>query len=348
MTLPEQTPQEKPKGRKHHLWLIIPWAAFLIAAVAVGAGWFTLRGQTAKRMDAAAEQARDAGWQVEWNSRKISGFPFRVEVVLDGVRVSEPSGWGMSAPQLRAEAYAYALGRWVAYAPEGATLMRPGAAPLTVRAKALRAGIESLNQTPPHVTLQGEALTFTAPAGATPPAFSSAAKLGIFMRPGPDDQGGLLFQLDNAVAEPSRWLGRVAQGRPVTARFDGVFSKAASLKGADWAGMVRAWTDAGGRVTLRNAELSTGDAALKATTGALSAGSDGRLRGNLDAELRQGPRAIAALAQSNGVSPEAAAAAAAVAQARQGGAPLARAAITFEAGQTTLGPVALGPAPRVF
>jgi hypothetical protein len=45
---------------------------------------------------------------------------------------------------------------------------------------------------------------------------------------------------------------------------------------------------------------------------------------------------------------ESAAAAAAVATAREGPGDVARATLNFEAGRTTLGPVALAPAPRIY
>lgn len=342
MTLPDQTPP-----RKHRRWLLIaPWIVFVLVAVAWSGFWIYLRGQTITRLEAAAEQARSAGWSVQWGEPSVVGYPFRINVTLNDVTISEPSGWGLATPQLKAETYAYRLGHWVAYTPDGVTLRRPGALPLQIRAKALRASLTGLDQTPPRLSVEGDTLTFTGAAGGAPPVFNSAAKLQLHLRPGPDDQGAVLFRLDNATADPSRWLGRVAQGRPVTAVFDGVLSKAGSLNGADWAGMVRSWSGAGGVLTLRNAQLTAGEAALTATAGTLTAGFDGRLRGDVQAELRQAPAALAVLGP--GVSAEAAAAAAAVAAARQGDAPLARAAINFEAGQVTLGPVALGPAPRVF
>jgi hypothetical protein len=344
MTLPDQTPP-----RKHRRWfLYAPWILFLIAAVGWSGFWFVLRGQTLSRLEAAAEQARTAGWQADWESVAISGFPFRLNVTLNGLNVSDPSGWGLSTPQLKAETFAYRLGHWVAYTPDGLTYRRPGAAPMQVRAKVLRGSLNNLDRTPPSLSVEGEGLTFTTASGALPPAFSAATKLQLHLRPGPDDQGAVLFRLDNATAEQSRWLGRVAQGRPVTVVLDGLLSKAGSLTGPNWARMVQNWSNAGGALSLRTAQLSAGDAALNATSGKLGVGFDGRLRGDLQAELRQAPRALAALAESQGVSAEAAAAAAVVAEARQAGAPLARAAINFEAGQTTLGPVALGPAPRIF
>ena len=48
------------------------------------------------------------------------------------------------------------------------------------------------------------------------------------------------------------------------------------------------------------------------------------------------------------IAEDAAQAASIVAQARAVGDDLARATLTFQAGQTTLGPVAVGPAPRVY
>jgi len=344
MTLPDQTPPRKPR----RWFLYAPWILSLIVVLGWSGYWVVLRSQLVSRMDAAAEQARAAGWQAEWQSRQISGFPFRLNVTLNGVNVAEPSGWGIAAGQLRAETYAYRPGHWVAYTPDGVTIRRPGAMPLQVRAKTLRASLNNLNRTPPGLSVEGEGLSFSTPAGAQPPVFSAADKMQVHLRPGPDDQGAVLFRLDSAAAEQGRWLGRVAQGRPVTVVFDGLLSRADSLQGPDWASMVRNWSSAGGSLNLRTAQLSAGDAALNATSGKLGVGFDGRLRGDLQAELREAPMALAALAENQGVSAEAAAAAAAVAQARQGGAPLARAAINFEAGQMTLGPVALGPAPRIF
>ncbi len=54
------------------------------------------------------------------------------------------------------------------------------------------------------------------------------------------------------------------------------------------------------------------------------------------------------MAEQGTIAPETAVAASAVAMARQGQDDMARATLTFQAGRTTLGPVAIGPAPKVF
>ena len=138
MTLPDQAPP-----RKHNRWFLYAvWIAFALLLVGWSGWWLVLRSQGLAQLETAAAQARDAGWRVEWQDRHLTGYPFRLELVLDGLTLSDPSGWGIEAPQLRAEAYAYAPGRGVAYVPTGVTLLRPGKAPLAIAAKSLRAGID--------------------------------------------------------------------------------------------------------------------------------------------------------------------------------------------------------------
>ena len=82
--------------------------------------------------------------------------------------------------------------------------------------------------------------------------------------------------------------------------------------------------------------------------GILSVGSDGRVAGTLDLSLRQSPRALIAMGEMGAIPQDQAQIAAAVALARQGLGDTAQATVTFEAGRTTLGPVAVGAAPQVY
>jgi hypothetical protein len=142
-------------------------------------------------------------------------------------------------------------------------------------------------------------------------------------------------------------LGRIAGDKPITIRWNSTLSKMSAFDGADWPSAVRRWSDGGGAMTVRQAELTAGEALVQTKAGTLSVGRDGRLRGALDVTLRQAPRALGEMAATGVVPYPAADAASVVAGARQQG-ETARAAIRFEAGQTTLGPVALGPAPKVY
>ena len=101
-------------------------------------------------------------------------------------------------------------------------------------------------------------------------------------------------------------------------------------------------------MNVREAGLTAGDALIGAKAGALSVSSDGRLSGALEVTLRQAPRALSVMGDTGVIPQPNAEAARAVAQARQGAGETATATITFQAGQTTLGPVAIGPAPKVY
>jgi hypothetical protein len=98
---------------------------------------------------------------------------------------------------------------------------------------------------------------------------------------------------------------------------------------------------------VRDGKLTAGDALIETHASTLGVGRDGRLRGVLAVNLRQAPRTLAAMTDMGLIPASAADSAGAVARARQEG-DTARATLNFEAGQTTLGPVALGPAPKIY
>src|SRR5690606_31929198 len=119
------------------------------------------------------------------------------------------------------------------------------------------------------------------------------------------------------------------------------------FKGASWADAVHNWSAAGGSATVSQAGITAGPAVLGVQSGQLSVDPDGRLRGDLKTSLKRAPQALAAMGAQGVIPPETAAIAGAVATARQEG-DVASAAITFQAGQTTLGPVAIAPAPKIY
>lgn len=343
MSLPDPTPARKPR----RLGLYAPFALLLAAAAAWAAFWLWSRGEAQSQMDRAVGDLARAGYQISWDRREIGGFPFRMDVTLTGARLREPSGWGLQAPLLEAEAYAYAPGHWMFATPQGLTFVRPQAGPVAVSGKALRASLTDLDRRPPAFDIQGENLVFKPPPEAEPFALTAADLVEFHLRAGPDDQGGVFLQVTNGKARLSGLLGRIAGDKPVTLTWNSTLSKMSAFTGADWADAVRRWTDAGGLMTVRDGALAAGDVLFETKGGTLSAGRDGRLRGALPVSLRQAPRALGAMAATGALPQNTAEAATAVANARRQG-DNAQATIDFEAGRATLGPVALGPAPKVY
>ncbi|WP_395670600.1 DUF2125 domain-containing protein [Phenylobacterium sp.] len=344
MSVHDQPPPRK--YRRLGLWL--PFAAAFVLALAWSGLWVWARGEAERQLDASVASLKQAGYDVSWKAQRIGGYPFRLNVALTEARVREPSGWGLDAPLLEAQAQMHAPGHWMLATPQGLTFVRPIGGPVALKGEVIRASLKDLDKRPPSFSFQGSNLTFQPAAGAQPFALTAAKLVEFHLRPGPDDEGGVFVRVDEGRARLTGLFGQIAGDKPVSIVWNSTLSKMSAFKGADWATAVRAWTDAGGAMTVRQAGVTAGEAVLGSNSGTLSVGADGRLRGVLDVTLRQAPMALGAMGQSGVIRPEAAEAAAAVAAARQGAGEAARATLNFQAGQTTLGPVAVGPAPRIY
>lgn len=344
MSLPDPSPARKP--RRLGLWL--PFAALGLLIAGWSGAWIWARDQVARRMDAAVAAWDQAGYRVTWKDRQIGGYPFRMDVTLTDVSAREPSGWGLETPRLEGEAYMHALTHWMIAAPVGLSFVRPVGGPVAVSGQLLHASLTHLSARPPSFSFEGVKLAFSPQPGAQPFALASAERVEFHLRAGPDDEGGVFTHLDGGRAAASGLFARVAGPKPVSMVWNATLSKISAFQGRDWADAVRRWSAAGGRMTVREAGVTAGDAVAGARGGTLGVGADGRLSGALDITVRQGSRALDALSAEGVVDPTAAQSATAVVQARQGTGDAAQATLDFQAGRITLGPVALGPAPKVY
>ncbi|MGZ6039036.1 MAG: DUF2125 domain-containing protein [Phenylobacterium sp.] len=342
-SLPDPTAPRKYR----RLGLILPFAALALLIVGWSVAWFWANGETARRMDVAVEAWKQAGYQIAWKDRAIGGYPFRMDVTLTDVTARGPGGWGLETPHLEGEAYMLSITHWLIAAPVGLTFVRPLGGPVDVKGRLIRASLTHLQLRPPSFSFEGVKLTFAAAPGAQPFGLASADRVEFHLRAGPDDEGGVFASLAGGKAH-SGLLARIAADKPIAMTWNSTLSKMSAFSGPTWLDAVRHWTAGGGRMTVRNAGITAGDASLGVTSGTLGAASDGRLSGVLQVILRQAPRGLAALAAEGIVDAGAAESAGTVVQARQGAGDAAQAAIDFQAGRTTLGPVALGAAPKVF
>jgi hypothetical protein len=346
MSLPDPTPPRKLS----RLGLYGPIVALVLLVAGFSAAWFWARGEAETRMDAGVAQLKRAGYEISWKDRKISGYPFRLNITLTEANARHSSGWALEAPVVEAQAFMHAPTSWVIAAPEGLTFVRPAAGPVRVTGKLIRASLTRLTATPPNLSFEGVNLVFQPTAGAQPFALSSAERVEFHLRRAPSEVGaeaGVWLMVKNGKAQLSGLLGRVAGEKPVSIEWDGRISAIDAFRGADWPNAVRNWTTAGGRMSVKRGGLTAGDALVGVNSGNLGVGSDGRLTGVLDVSLRQAPRALGVMGASGALPLDRAVAATAVAEARTSG-DLARATLNFEAGQTTLGPVALAPSPKVY
>lgn len=346
MSVPDPSAPRKPS----RLRLYLAVGLFLALVVGWSAVWIWARGEARVRMDAGVEALRRAGYEVSWKDRAIGGYPFRLNITLSDAHIRDRSGWALETPVLEGQAFMHAPTTWILAAPQGLTFTRPVGGPVRVRGKLIRASLSHFQNVPPNISFEGVDLAFEPAAGANPFSLQAAQRVQFHLREAPaevGDEAGVWLSVENGKARLSGLLGRVAGDKPISIEWDGRLSKASALRGNDWPSAVRAWAQAGGRMSVKRGGLTAGDALIGVNSGTLGVGADGRATGVLDVSLRQAPRALATLGDTGTIPADRAQAAAAVAEARQDG-DLARATLNFEAGQTTLGPVAIAPAPKVY
>jgi hypothetical protein len=279
------------KRRWIGLWL--PWAAAGLLVVAWSLIWLWLRGETERGIEAAATGLRAHGGQAAWSSLTLGGYPFRLDVEAANLRLAEPSGWSVSLPSLRAEAYAFAPTRWILATDQGLTFTRPGEGPVRIASPLMRASINGWDQHPPRISFVGDDLTFAAvPGGAFPLAGAKAVQ--VYTRAGPDDQGALFVEVDGGAAAPGTDLARLAGAGPVRLTLDAILSHASAFAVSDWRSAVVGWTRAGGQLSVRRLAFAAGGASLEAQTGSVTVDNDARLVGEIDATLTAQNRSVPA------------------------------------------------------
>ena len=334
--------------------LVIP---FLIVGVLLAAWtgwWFWLAGEVETRLAAQTENLREAGWQVSHEPVSVSGWPFRTRVAFPAANVVAPSGHGVAAPELVAEANAWNPGRWMVIAPDGLVLTRAGKGQVAVEGDALRLSVSHLTDRFPDLRIELVRPTFTPVAGAEPFPLASAERVELYTRPhltdgeAATDEMDFLFRLSEARGRPGGPVeGATQQGR-LSAEVEATIEQASRLRGVDSAGVFSNWTAAGGRFTAVKGRLQAGESRARISSDALWAREDGRLEGRLALTAERPGEAIAGLAGSrSGAVNRAGAAGAAAATRVQGDRPIDL-VLLFRDGRTWLGPFALAPAPKLF
>jgi len=211
-------------------------------------------------------------------------------------------------------------------------LQRPRGGPLAIEGKALRASLADLDDHTPRVAIEGADLTFTPVGGGAAFPIRSLKRLNLHLRPGPDDQGAVLFRADEARAELPGMLGPLARDRPVTSNIELIFSQMSAMNGRGWDDMARAWSASGGEMTVQAASLETGGGVLAAHGGPLRIDPDGRVSGDLTLDLERAGEALSNM--TGGLLPP--------------GAGFGGASLRLDDGRTHLGPFDIAPAPKAY
>jgi hypothetical protein len=341
--MPNYASPRKPR----RLGLVAPFILLGLAVAAWSGWWIYLRGEVVNRMDAAAAQMKAQGYTFTWARRSVGGYPFRISITLEQAEIAEPSGYGFSAPVLEIESAAYTINPIGLAAPQGAVIRRPGNKAFAVKGRILRASVSHLERTPPRIAVQGVDLEFGALKGAKPLPFSGMKIFEARVTPADGDKAEVFVRLDQATPANNAFLERVAGGKPVIIGFEGTVNGASFLRGRGWREVLGAWSAAKGSLAVRQGGLMAGEGVLSLQPSTLAVDADGYLAGDLSLSLSKAPQGVMALGAVGVLPEETAAVASGLTGVQLPGKPL-EATLGFHDGQTWLGPLPLGPAPRVY
>jgi hypothetical protein len=343
--------------RRSRLGLFAPFILVLVVLAIWSVWWFYLAGQVRARLDVQAQGLRDAGWTVEYKPAGVGGWPFRTRLETTDVRIAAPSGHALSSARLVAQANSWQPDKWVLVASEGLTLTRAAKGDVKITGPVIRASIHGLTQRWPNLAVELTEPVFVAQPGAEAFPISAAKKVEFYLRPhiGPATQAGIendvdvLFRLIEARGRTGGPVEGLTQSGVLTTQIEAVIEHADRLNGPDAAGVMSAWSRAGGRFSRVRGEIRAGQSGATLSSDLLFARADGRLEGQLALKAEKPLPAIAGLARSGGGGVnQVGAAGAAAATAVTGGQGNVDLTLVFKDGRTWLGPFALAPAPKLF
>ena len=334
--------------------LAVPFIIVGLLLAAWTGWWFWLTDQVETRLAAQVEVLRQDGWTITHAPVTTTGWPFRTRVSMPQADILAPSGHGVAAPELVAEASSWNPDHWVVVIPDGLTLTRADKGRIAIAGDGLRFSISHLRDRFPDLRAELIRPTFTPLEGAEPFPIVSAERIQLETRPNltdgtaATDELDVLFRLIDARGRPGGPVEGATRQGMLSADVEGTIVGASRLQGMDAAGVFAAWTGAGGRFTAIRGRLKAGDSTALISSVSLSARADGRLQGSLALTAEQPMAAIAGLARSqSGAVNRMGAAGAAAATAGSGARPVDL-VVQFRDGRTWLGPFALAPAPRLF
>ena len=282
------------------------WVPFLLAGLLVAgwsAGWVSAARQVETRLERGVTELRASGTEVAWSSKRLSGYPFRLNLALSDLRVAS-GGWVLSTPDLEAQAFLHAPRNWLVATPAGLVVTRPEGGGLEVRGRRILASFALAAGGIPRVSIEGLGLTFRPSPSAQPFALSGAERLELHLRPGPNDQAAVFLRLEGGAPEPGRLFADLGGGASVSGQVDAIADRASMLAQPN---PLQAWSAAGGRLELRQAGLTTGQTRLSVASPGLVASPDGQLTGPLTLRTSGPPEVLRVLLRHGVISPDGAA-----------------------------------------
>lgn len=278
-------PPHPPAPYRGRWRIFLPTALLGLAAALWSGFWFVAAHKADEAVGVWLKREAARGRVYDCGERSAGGYPFRIEIDCRNVTVKIPGDGGdivASAPRFVALAQVYDPKRLIGEltGPVSIASADGGKADLTFAAAQSSARIDDRR-------FERGSLVLTAPrlvAGET--EIGTASRLEAHLRRTPDGEDGaydLAASLDGGV---SPVLDRFSLGSgPVAAELQAEARGVPDLEPGPASKRLRAFAEAGGRITVQVARVSRGDVAAEAR-GELALDTEGRANGKLDVTAR--------------------------------------------------------------
>ncbi|MDU8909687.1 DUF2125 domain-containing protein [Aestuariicoccus sp. MJ-SS9] len=301
--------------------------------------WFHAASQQRGAVEAWFEARRADGWQASYDDIAVRGFPNRIDTTISGIFLSDGArGTGWEAPFLQIFQLSYKPGHLILAFPDTQTLVLPDGV-YDIASDGLRASLVETGQTLERLNLEATVLNIAGDRSL------ALAGLNAAVLHQPDDP--LTYRVA-LTAEAMASDRRALPGLP--AALDGVRLDARVTFDDP---LTRDRLTGGGTqpnaIDLRLAEYRLGDVRLK-LAGTVDVANDGTLDGRLTLQAENW-RVLVAMAEDAGQLPPA------VARTLEQGLDIVASLsgsrdtldlpLDFDDGRMALGPIPLGPAPRL-
>jgi hypothetical protein len=337
----------KPAFRGYGMRTLL--AIVVLAALGWSAWWWFNASMRERALERWLADRRADGWQAEAADLRVTGFPNRVDTIVTDLHLADPeAGWSWHAAEFQILSLTWAPHRFIVALPGVQAFSTPYET-LTTTSDLLRGSVAFRPNTRlelDHSTFEIEGMQVASDLGWT--AEIGKAILATRQAEGRPFGHDIAFDADSILL-PEALVARAGGVLPAaigpvevdtTATFDRAWDRP-SVEGEN--------PELVG-IDVRRLSLDWGDLALTGN-GSVTADAEGLASGNLDLEARNW-RAMLDLAERTGALPSGVAAAIRAglglfASFGGAGGDMLGVPLSFEDGRTRLGPVAIGPAPRL-
>lgn len=287
-------------GRRSSLWVVLPLALFVLAGLGWTAAWFYAAGRAEKEIDGWIANEAAAGRQWSCADRRLTGFPFRFELICaqPSVTFTGAAPWQWSAGRVHAVAQVWNPQHIIAEF-QGPSVLKEPASGRSIEANWSLLQVSAVGSGGVVDRVSTSANDYVLSEGGRRLFFARHAELHARHHPGADGN-----TLDIAMGVKAAGSGALNGGSQATAdgELQATITQVPPFQAMPVAERLQLWQQAGGTVNIAVGKLAVGGGMMNAT-GDISLDAQRRPNGALTVAVAN-PQGLLGALGGSGLLPE--------------------------------------------